>query len=123
MANNKLTAYQIGHLATPRKFPPDTRKGARRTRRHKAAGELDSQLAAYAWNIPQPLTQWGKASVAMQVMLHASPKLKKLLPADWFNFAFAWRHANKRQKIALKKLLRRNPHYANHTYPHHLTLP
>ena len=81
---------------------------------------MNPKLQSYAWNIPEPYTEWGKAAIAAEVMLRAPKRLQSLLYPTWFNFAFAWRHhsgAKDREKLA--KMLAEHPEWKAHKYPGH----
>lgn len=73
--------------------------------------ELPPSLEAYAWNIPRPLSEWGRASVALEALETANERLWKKVPSGWFNIAFAKRHgrAPTRRLIAEIRRLRNKP--------------
>lgn len=58
----------------------------------KPQSKLPPKLEAFAWNIPRPMTEWGRAAVALEALETASTKIWNLVPAGWFNLGFARRH-------------------------------
>ena len=80
--------------------------------------ELPRPLESLAWNVPRPLTAWGRAYVALQALETGNKKLWKILPRGWFNIQFAKRHGRAPTRRLIAEILRlRNkpwPRYPKH---------
>jgi len=81
--------------------------------------KLSPSLQSHAWNLPQPLTEWGRAYLALQVLEAGNEKSWKQIPPGWFNLAFAQRHgraSTKRLLAEIQRLQNRPPkRYPKHT--------
>jgi hypothetical protein len=89
--------------------------------RRKTTNEITNlppSLQSFAWNLPQPLTEWGRAYLALQVLEAGNKKCWKLIPPDWFNLAFAKRHGRAATKRLLAEIQRLRNRPAKR-YPKH----
>lgn len=75
--------------------------------------ELPAGLEVFAWNVPTPLSVWGRAYVALQVLETGNEKLWRRVPDGWFNLTFAARHG----RPATKRIIAEVQRLKKHSWP------
>lgn len=79
----------------------------KRRSKSKHTKPLPVALQAFAWNLPQPHSEWGRAYVALEALETATETIWKTVPGEWFNLSFAERHgrpATKRLVAEFRRL-------------------
>jgi hypothetical protein len=72
--------------------------------KRKRVESVPCALRVFAWNVGDPLTEFGKKQIALNVIERGRAWHWTKLPKGWFNLKFCLEHGQKRTKQTLRDL-------------------